>query len=334
MSKATWDEEVEFEDKPSELNVSDQMVENPQEQKEEEVEYKVKDETEESKEEETHLEGEDINPKIDEIKYKLKEYEKLRRQNYAQSELMRRLKAERDHFQAKAFEQYESNLAHNEGLLENKLRLAKARLELAMEENDSATVSDLNLEIAELTSDMREFKKEKEQWNSLKEEESAKKEYLQAKEKERGDQNLNWFYSNPEFNPQNPNFDKKLQKEFINYARQIDEELINQGKGAVIGSQEYYDYFENVMDSYRASRSKNSLVDDTKKTGAKASFNPVAPVSRGNTGAAASPSSAKKGVVHISPEEARINKLWGITPKEHVEFTQGWKDKDFEMEGY
>ncbi len=336
MSKATWDEEVEFEDKNAPDVNNDNMVLNPKGEEEEEVEWlfdeNPKDHTEEEEEEKKE---DQLAPKIDEIKYKLKAYEKLRRQNHAQSELMRRLKAERDHFQAKAFEQYESNLAYNEGLIQNKLEIAKAQLELAIEEGQAAEVAEKNIEIASLTSDLREQARIKENWENSKAQEDNLLAARQKAQETTNNQNINWFYSNPEFNPQNPSFDKKLQKEFISYAKEIDEELINQGKGAVIGSPEYYDYFENIMDSYRNKARAGSgpeAVESRKVTRGK-SFNPVSPVSRGNTAGGLATKKSKTSV-YISPEEARINKLWGITPKEHVEFSREWSDKDFEMEGY
>jgi chromosome segregation ATPase len=318
MSKATWDEEVEFEEK--EEAPSNEMVVNP-EAEEDKVEYDV---TENDDKEEAG--AEDVNAEeVEKIKQKIKAYDKLRRQNFAQLEQLRRLKAERDHFQTKALEQYETNLNHNEGLLDNKLKIAKAKLEIAVDSNDSSSIAEANAEIATVTGEIRDLNKHRQEWNFSKEQEKQQLNQEAEESKRSNDQNINWLQSNPEFNPQNPSYNKKLYREFINHAKEVDEDLAERGEAYKIGTQEYYDYFENLMDNYRASNRGQT------RSSSKPSYNPVAPISRGNTSGSARMGKGKN-TVSISTEEARINKLWGITPKEHVEFTKNWKDKDFEME--
>jgi hypothetical protein len=326
MSKATWDEEVEFEDThPEELSQS-AMAPNPQAEQDDKLKYETHEEVGEELKEAEQKETND-NIGIEEIKYKLSQYDKLRRQNFAQSQQMRSLMAERNEFQQKLAAQYETNLNFVKENLDSRLGMAKAKLGVAIEAGNTDEIAEINTEIATIAAEIRDISKEREEWDFSKKRNEEENQQYQEYIKASNSKNLNWFHSNPEFNPQNPKYDKHLQREFINYAKEIDNELTNQGKSHVIGTPEYYDYFENVMDIYR--REKGGENAPLKKQANN--FNPVAPVSRGSTGSS-SVRGKSKNSVYITPEEARINKLWGITPEEHVKFTREWKDKDFEME--
>lgn len=326
MSKATWDEEVEFEDtNPEELPASGMEL-NPQALPEDKLKYETSASEDEEPKEEESKENTDSGA-IDEIKYKLSQYDKLRRQNFAQSQQMRSLMAERNEFQQKLAAQYETNLNFVKENLDSRLAITKAKLGVAIEAGNTDEIAEINTEIATIAAEIRDISREREEWDFSKKRNEEENQQYQEHIKVSNNKNLNWFYSNPEFNPQNPKYDKHLQREFINYAKEIDNELSQQGKSHVIGTPEYYDYFENVMDIYR--REKGGETAPLKKQANN--FNPVAPVSRGSTGSS-SVRGKSKNSVYITPEEARINKLWGITPEEHVKFTREWKDKDFEME--
>lgn len=189
---------------------------------------------------------------VERIKKNLKENDKLRRMTYAQAEKIRQMEAENLQLKNLAGQTFEDNVIHSGVRLEEDMQKAKAEAAIAMKENDTYAIVEAQAKIAKIAADISNFERWKEGYQGQQEAAADHNAALEPQlDLERQQGIVEWIHTQPDLNENSPYYNPQLTYIMGNIASNIDAELWQQGNQHLIGTSDYFDLFDKVVDEQR-----------------------------------------------------------------------------------
>jgi len=192
-------------------------------------------------------------PEKDKEKYwsKLK---KERAEKAAMAEQLEQLTQEKLQMEQMLASAINSGSTHYKNNVASELEMAQARLQLALESGDAASVARATADISKATHALNEasriadFPK-----NHHSEEELSK---IRAREYE--DRLYSWLDSNPEVDRNASEYDEKLAASVLSFIKKLDRKYQTGGKEHLIGGSSYYSMIDEYIDNLKAQDSSNA----------------------------------------------------------------------------
>jgi hypothetical protein len=192
-------------------------------------------------------------PEKDKEKYwsKLK---KERAEKAAMAEQLEQLTQEKLQMERMLASAINSGSTHYKNNVASELEMAQARLQLALESGDAASVARATADISKATHALNEasriadFPK-----NHHSEEELSK---IRAREYE--DRLYSWLDSNPAVDRNSPEYDEKLASQVLSFIRKLDRKYWATNKAHLIGGSSYYGMIDEYIDNLKAQDSSNA----------------------------------------------------------------------------
>jgi len=146
---------------------------------------------------------------------------------------------------------------HYKNNVAGELEMAQARLQLALESGDAASVARATAEISKATHALNEASR----IASFPKEEYSEEHLNQVRAREYEDRLYSWLESNPEVDRNMPEYDEKLASQVLSFIRKLDRKYQTTNKEHLIGGGGYYSMIDEYID--------NLKVQDTTTTPAK-----------------------------------------------------------------
>ena len=146
---------------------------------------------------------------------------------------------------------------HYKNNVAGELEMAQARLQLALESGDAASVARATAEISKATHALNEASR----IASFPKEEYSEEHLNQVRAREYEDRLYSWLESNPEVDRNAPEYDEKLAGQVLSFITKLDRKYQTTNKAHLIGSGSYYSMIDEYID--------NLKVQDTTTTPAK-----------------------------------------------------------------
>ena len=146
---------------------------------------------------------------------------------------------------------------HYKNNVAGELEMAQARLQLALESGDAASVARATAEISKATHALNEASR----IASFPKEEYSEEHLNQVRAREYEDRLYSWLESNPEVDRNAPEYDEKLASQVLSFITKLDRKYQTTNKAHLIGSGSYYSMIDEYID--------NLKVQDTTTTPAK-----------------------------------------------------------------
>ena len=195
-------------------------------------------------------------PDKDKEKYwsKLK---KEREEKAAMAERLEQLQQEKLQMEQMLRQAINTGSTHYKNNVAGELEMAQARLQLALESGDAASVARATAEISKATHALNEASR----IASFPKEEYSEEHLNQVRAREYEDRLYSWLESNPEVDRNAPEYDEKLAGQVLSFIRKLDRKYQTTNKAHLIGSGSYYSMIDEYID--------NLKVQDTTTTPAK-----------------------------------------------------------------
>lgn len=137
---------------------------------------------------------------------------------------------------------------HYKNNVASELEMAQARLQLALESGDAASVARATAEISKATHALNEASR----IASFPKEEYSEEHLNQVRAREYEDRLYSWLESNPEVDRNTPEYDEKLAGQVLSFIRKLDRKYQTTNKEHLIGSGSYYSMIDEYIDNLRA----------------------------------------------------------------------------------
>ena len=136
---------------------------------------------------------------------------------------------------------YKNNVA-------SELEMAQARLQLALESGDAASVARATAEISKATHALNEAS----HIAHFPEQQDSNEHLNQARIKQYEDRLYNWIENNPEIDRHSPEYDDKLTSSVLSFITKLDRKYRVNNKEHLIGSSSYYSMIDEYIDNIKA----------------------------------------------------------------------------------
>ena len=137
---------------------------------------------------------------------------------------------------------------HYKNNVASELEMAQARLQLALESGDAASVARATAEISKATHALNEASR----IASFPKEEYSEEHLNQVRAREYEDRLYSWLESNPEVDRNSPEYDEKLTASVLSFITKLDRKYQSGGKEHLIGSGSYYGMIDEYIDNLKA----------------------------------------------------------------------------------
>lgn len=137
---------------------------------------------------------------------------------------------------------------HYKNNVAGELEMAQARLQLALESGDAASVARATAEISKATHALNEASR----IASFPKEEYSEEHLNQVRAREYEDRLYSWLESNPEVDRNAPEYDEKLAGQVLSFITKLDRKYQTTNKAHLIGSGSYYSMIDEYIDNLRA----------------------------------------------------------------------------------
>jgi len=158
--------------------------------------------------------------------------------------------------------QYKNNVS-------SALEMAQARLQLALENGDAASVARATADISKVTHALNEASK----IANFPEPQYSDDYANQIRAKEYEDRLYTWLDNNPEVDRDAPEYDEKLAGQVLSFIKKLDRKYETTNKGHLIGSGNYYSMIDDYIDNLKGQHT--SLTSSAKHFGAVRSRAPM-----------------------------------------------------------
>ena len=146
---------------------------------------------------------------------------------------------------------------HYKNNVASELEMAQARLQLALENGDAASVARATADISKATHALNEASR----IASFPPKEYSEEHLNQVRAREYEDRLYSWLESNPEVDRSAPEYDEKLAGQVLSFIKKLDRKYQSGGKEHLIGGSSYYGMIDEYID--------NLKTQDTNTTPAK-----------------------------------------------------------------
>ena len=137
---------------------------------------------------------------------------------------------------------------HYKNNVAGELEMAQARLQLALESGDAASVARATAEISKATHALNEASR----IASFPKEEYSEEHLNQVRAREYEDRLYSWLESNPEVDKNAPEYDEKLAASVLSFITKLDRKYQTTNKAHLIGSGSYYSMIDEYIDNLKA----------------------------------------------------------------------------------
>jgi len=137
---------------------------------------------------------------------------------------------------------------HYKNNVAGELEMAQARLQLALESGDAASVARATAEISKATHALNEASR----IASFPKEEYSEEHLNQVRAREYEDRLYSWLESNPEVDRNTPEYDEKLAASVLSFITKLDRKYQTTNKAHLIGSGSYYSMIDEYIDNLKA----------------------------------------------------------------------------------
>lgn len=137
---------------------------------------------------------------------------------------------------------------HYKNNVAGELEMAQARLQLALESGDAASVARATAEISKATHALNEASR----IASFPKEEYSEEHLNQVRAREYEDRLYSWLESNPEVDRNMPEYDEKLASQVLSFIRKLDRKYQTTNKEHLIGGGGYYSMIDEYIDNLKA----------------------------------------------------------------------------------
>lgn len=137
---------------------------------------------------------------------------------------------------------------HYKNNVAGELEMAQARLQLALESGDAASVARATAEISKATHALNEASR----IASFPKEEYSEEHLNQVRAREYEDRLYSWLESNPEVDRNAPEYDEKLAGQVLSFIRKLDRKYQTTNKEHLIGGGGYYSMIDEYIDNLKA----------------------------------------------------------------------------------
>jgi len=186
-------------------------------------------------------------PDKDKEKYwsKLK---KEREEKVAMAEQLEQLQQEKLQMEQMLRQAINTGSTHYKNNVAGELEMAQARLQLALESGDAASVARATAEISKATHALNEASR----IASFPKEEYSAEELNKIRAREYEDRLYSWLESNPEVDRNAPEYDEKLASQVLSFITKLDRKYQTTNKAHLIGSGSYYSMIDEYIDNLKA----------------------------------------------------------------------------------
>lgn len=137
---------------------------------------------------------------------------------------------------------------HYKNNIARELEMAQARLQLALESGDAASVARATAEISKATHALNEASR----IASFPPKEYSEEHLNQIRAREYEDRLYSWLESNPEVDKNAPEYDEKLAGQVLSFIRKLDRKYQTTNKEHLIGGGGYYSMIDEYIDNLKA----------------------------------------------------------------------------------
>ena len=137
---------------------------------------------------------------------------------------------------------------HYKNNVASELEMAQARLQLALESGDAASVARATAEISKATHALNEASR----IASFPKEEYSEEHLNQVRAREYEDRLYSWLESNPEVDRNAPEYDEKLAGQVLSFITKLDRKYQTTNKAHLIGGGGYYSMIDEYIDNLKA----------------------------------------------------------------------------------
>lgn len=137
---------------------------------------------------------------------------------------------------------------HYKNNVASELEMAQARLQLALESGDAASVARATAEISKATHALNEASR----IASFPKEEYSEEHLNQVRAREYEDRLYSWLESNPEVDRNAPEYDEKLASQVLSFITKLDRKYQTTNKAHLIGSGSYYSMIDEYIDNLKS----------------------------------------------------------------------------------
>jgi hypothetical protein len=137
---------------------------------------------------------------------------------------------------------------HYKNNVAGELEMAQARLQLALESGDAASVARATADISKATHALNEASR----IASFPKEEYSEEHLNQVRAREYEDRLYSWLESNPEVDRDAPEYDEKLASQVLSFIRKLDRKYETTNKRHLIGGSSYYGMIDEYIDNLKA----------------------------------------------------------------------------------
>ena len=183
--------------------------------------------------------------KNDDSKY----WTKLKKERAAKKELaeeLERVRYEKMQMEELLQQSLNTGATHYKNNVTSELEMAQARLQLALESGDAASVARATADISKATHALNEAAK----INNFQPHQSSDNIY-QAQAHEYENRLNNWLDNNPELDKNTSEYDENLTKQALSFIKKLDRKYELNNRANLIGSVSYYNIIDEYLDNLR-----------------------------------------------------------------------------------
>jgi hypothetical protein len=186
-------------------------------------------------------------PEKDKEKYwsKLK---KEREEKVKLTEQLEQLHQEKLQMEQMLHQAINTGSTHYKNNVAGELEMAQARLQLALESGDAASVARATAEISKATHALNEASR----IASFPKEEYSEEHLNQVRAREYENRLYSWLENNPEVDRNAPEYDEKLAGQVLSFIRKLDRKYQTTNKEHLIGGGGYYSMIDEYIDNLKA----------------------------------------------------------------------------------
>jgi hypothetical protein len=196
-------------------------------------------------------EGEQPAEKKEEKPENNKYWLKLKKERAEKKELaehLEQLRQEKLQMEQMLHQAINSGSTHYKNTMTRDLESAQARLQMALESGDGASVAKATADISKATHALGEADK----ITNFPENKNSEEYANQERTKEYENRLYRWLENNPEVDRNAPEYDEKIAGQVLSFIRKLDRKYETNNKGQLIGSSGYYSMIDEYIDNVTA----------------------------------------------------------------------------------
>lgn len=176
---------------------------------------------------------------------------KLKKERAEKKELaehLEQLRQEKQQMEQMLHQAINSGSTHYKNTMAHDLESAQARLQMALESGDGASVAKATADISKATHALGEADK----ITNFPENKNSEEYANQERAKEYENRLYRWLENNPEVDRNAPEYDEKIAGQVLSFIRKLDRKYETNNKGQLIGSSGYYSMIDEYIDNVTA----------------------------------------------------------------------------------